>query len=254
MTKPKILIAEDDSIVSLDIQRVLESFGYEVPFVVSSGEEVIEKANKFLPDLILMDISLKGQIDGIEAALKIKNTNIPVIFLTAYKAESLIDRAQDAEPYGYLLKPYDVVELKLNIQMALKKYEKIHKLEEIINGTPMPLFFINKEHKVVYWNKAMEEFSGTPIEEIIGTDNHWKVFYDKKRPCMADLLIDNKIQQLHESYTGKVNKSEIIDHSYSTEEFFPNLDANGKYLNFSASIIKSIQGTTIGALQVLEDR
>ncbi len=252
MSNTKILIAEDDGIVSLDIKSVLESFGYEVPFVVSTGEDVIKKAEKFHPDLILMDISLKGNIDGIEAASKIKKMDIPIIFLTAYKNSSLIERTQDSEPYGYLLKPYDVTELKLNIEIALKKHEKIKNLEEIINRTPLPLFFIDDQHKVVYWNQSMEQFSGTSYDEVIGTDNHWKVFYNEKRPCMADLLVDNQINLLSELYSGEVSRSEID--SYSVEEFFPNLNTNGKYLNFRASIIKNIKGTTIGAIEIIDNK
>lgn len=94
-----ILVAEDDSIVSLDIQRVLQSFGYKVPFVVSSGEDAIRIAQKHHPDLILMDVSLKGELDGIKAASLIKNLNIPVIFLTAYKNRSFMEKAKEADPW-----------------------------------------------------------------------------------------------------------------------------------------------------------
>lgn len=248
MSDTKILVVEDDKIISLDIQRVLNAFGYEVPITVSTGEDAIKIAEELLPDLILMDISLKGNIDGIHAASKIKKLSIPIIFLTAYKNKSLIERAQETDPYGYILKPYDEQELKLTIDMALKKHDKITKMEGIIQETPVALFFINDQHEVIYWNKAMEELSGTPITEIIGTDKHWQSFYDRKRPCMADLLMDSKFQMMHELYSGKI---EISDDSCSTEEYFPNV-YNGVMLNFSASLIKNIQGRTIGALEIID--
>lgn len=248
MSYTKILVAEDDSIISLDIQRILESFGFEVPFVVSTGEDAINMAQELLPDLILMDISLKGDIDGINAASKIKYLNIPVIFLTAYKNRSLIDRALKTDPYGYVLKPFDGEELKLTIDLALTKHAKITKMEGIIQETPVPLFFINNQHEVIFWNKAMEKLSGTSLKEIIGTDNHWQAFYDAKRPCMADLLVDNKVQMMYDLYTGNIK---TWDDSCSGEEFFPKV-YNGVILNFCAALIKNIHGKTIGAVEVLD--
>ncbi|UTB32040.1 MAG: response regulator [Methanobacterium sp. ERen5] len=248
MSDTKILVVEDDKIISLDIQRVLNAVGYEVPFTVSTGEDAIRFAKELLPDLILMDISLKGDMDGIHAASQIKNLSIPIIFLTAYKNKSLIERAQDTDPYGYILKPYDEQELTLTIDMALKKHDKITKMEGIIQETPLPLFFINNEHEVVFWNKAMEKLSGTPINEIIGTNNHWQSFYDSKRPCMADLLMDSKFQMMHKLYSGKID---ISDDSCSAEDYIPKV-YNGIILNFSASLIKNIQGKIIGALEILD--
>jgi CheY-like chemotaxis protein len=248
MSHTKILVVEDDKIISLDIQRVLNAVGYDVPTSVSTGEDAIKFAKELLPDLILMDISLKGNMDGIHAASKIKKLKIPIIFLTAYKNQSLIDRAKETDPYGYILKPYDEHELKLTIDMALKKHAQITNMEGIIQETPLPLFFINNQHEVIFWNKAMEKLSGTPINEIIGTDKHWKSFYDKKRPCMADLLMDNKFQMIHELYSGKID---ISEDSCSAEEYFPSV-YNGVMLNFSASLIKNIQGKTIGALEIVD--
>lgn len=105
----KILLVEDESIEALDIKHTLESFGYEVPYVASTGEEAVKKALEIMPDLILMDIILKGKTNGIDAALEIKKFNIPVIFLTAHPEESTIERAKLTEPYGYLTKPYNTI-------------------------------------------------------------------------------------------------------------------------------------------------
>ena len=106
MADVKILLVEDENIEAMDIKRTLESFGYEVPYVVSSSEEAVEKALDMMPDLILMDIILKGEIDGIETVSKIKDLNIPVIYLTAHFDDKTIQKAKITELFGYIIKPY----------------------------------------------------------------------------------------------------------------------------------------------------
>jgi two-component system, response regulator PdtaR len=121
----KILVAEDESIVALNIKKTLEKLGYQVTSLVSSGEDVIIKANNEHPDLILMDIMLKGSIDGIEAAGTIaQKNNIPVVFLTALSDEKTIDRAAFVKPYGYLVKPFTTSEMHTAIENALINFEE----------------------------------------------------------------------------------------------------------------------------------
>jgi len=118
--RPKILIVEDENIIALDIQYILENLGYSVSDVVSSGEESIEKASKIRPDLILMDIKLKGNIDGITAAEQIYNRfQIPVIYLTAYGNEGVMKRAKKVRHFGYINKPFEERELQTVIEGAL---------------------------------------------------------------------------------------------------------------------------------------
>ncbi|MFP3975499.1 MAG: response regulator [Dehalococcoidia bacterium] len=127
MSEAKILITEDESITAEDMRRSLHDMGYSVVGVVDSGEEAIEKAEEYEPDLVLMDISLAGEMDGIEAAEQIHSRfNIPVVYLTAYANENTIERAKITEPYGYVIKPFEDRELHSNIQMALYK----HRMEE----------------------------------------------------------------------------------------------------------------------------
>jgi len=95
----KILIVEDESIEAMDIKRALESFGYDVPHIASGGKEAVEIALATKPDLILMDIILNGNTNGIDAASRIKETNIPVIYLTAHSEESTVTKALNTEPY-----------------------------------------------------------------------------------------------------------------------------------------------------------
>jgi len=123
MANESVLVVEDEGIVAMHIENILKSLGYTVSGTVSSGEEAIETAKNFRTDLVLMDIVLKGKMDGIEAADHIRNNfDIPVIFLTAYGDESTLHRAKITEPYGYLLKPFKERELHIAIEIALYKH------------------------------------------------------------------------------------------------------------------------------------
>ena len=133
MTKARILVVEDEGIVALNIQSSLESLGYDVPVVVASGEEAIEEAERTRPDLVLMDIMLEGEWDGVEAAEQIRQRfNIPVIYLTAYADENTLQRAKIAEPFGYLLKPFEERELHTTIEIALYKHKAEEEREKLI--------------------------------------------------------------------------------------------------------------------------
>ena len=127
----RILIVEDEIIVAQDIQKHLENLGFEVCGIASSGNQAIKKAKKTRPDLVLMDIVLKGDIDGIEAAEQIRSEDdIPVIYLTAYSDERTLQRAITTFPYGYLLKPLQERELRITLDMALYRHEMEKKVRE----------------------------------------------------------------------------------------------------------------------------
>lgn len=122
MAKARILVVEDERIVAKDIAKRLSDLGYSVVATVSSGEAAIETATAKQPDLVLMDIQLKGNVDGIEAAEKIRaNFNIPVIYLTAYADENTLQRAKVTEPFGYIVKPFDERDLHAAIEIALRR-------------------------------------------------------------------------------------------------------------------------------------
>jgi DNA-binding LytR/AlgR family response regulator len=120
-----ILVVEDESIVRKDIERSLTKLGYNVVAQADTGEKAIELATEFQPDLALMDIMLKGEITGIEAAEAIKkNIDIPVIYLTAYADEATLAKAKITEPHGYILKPFKEIDLHTSIEMAIHKHKK----------------------------------------------------------------------------------------------------------------------------------
>jgi len=123
MDATRILVVEDEQIVSKDIQLRLKRFGYEIAGAAASGEDAISLAKDAQPDLVLMDVMLKGDMMGTEAAEVIRREyDIPVIYLTAYADQDTLNQAKITEPYGYVLKPFDERELQTAIEMALYKY------------------------------------------------------------------------------------------------------------------------------------
>jgi len=145
--------------------------------------------------------------------------------------------------------------------MERKEFEKILRISEevfhpiiygIMQGSPIPQFVIDRDHKVIYWNKALEKYSGIMAKDIIGTDQHWRAFYKKKRPCMADLLVDDKVEEIAKWYAGKYSKSGLLEGAYAATDFFPELGEKGKWLYFTAAAIK-YNGEIMGAVETLED-
>ncbi len=127
MAKARVLIVEDEMVIARDLQKKLQARGYEIPETASSGPEALEKSNRLRPDLVLMDIVLKGDMDGVETANELREKHrIPVIFVTAHADDPTFQRAKISEPFGYILKPFDVHLVDITIEIALYK----HKLEQ----------------------------------------------------------------------------------------------------------------------------
>jgi DNA-binding response OmpR family regulator len=123
MEKIKILIVEDEGVVALQLKVNLEKWNYVVSGIVASGEEALKRMEALTPDLVMMDMTLQGKLDGIKTADMIrKQYNIPVIYLTAHSEESTIRRAKETEPYGYILKPFNAQEIRIAIEVALYKH------------------------------------------------------------------------------------------------------------------------------------
>jgi DNA-binding LytR/AlgR family response regulator len=125
-----ILVTEDESIVRKDIERSLKKLGYNVVGSADTGEKAVELAISLKPDIALMDIFLKGEMTGIEAAERIKREiDIPIIFLTAYADESTLAKAKVTEPHGYILKPFKEIDIHTSIEMAIHKHKKERELK-----------------------------------------------------------------------------------------------------------------------------
>ena len=184
MKNKKILIVEDDSIIALEIQSRLEEQGYGVLGPYTYGEDVIENIGNLDVDLILMDINLKGRLDGIQTALIIKNKfRKPIIYLTAYADKKTLERAKITEPFGYIIKPFDERELFTNIEMALYKHKiemKLLESEQWLNTTLKSIgdgvIATDINFNIKFINKVAENLTGWNSEDTIGKKVE-EVFY-----------------------------------------------------------------------------
>ena len=143
----------------------------------------------------------------------------------------------------------DITEQK-TAETALKESEQ--RLHSILQGSTIPAFVIGSDHRVLFWNKALEELSRIPAKEILGTKQHWRAFYSEERPCMADLLVDGDVKAVPRWYQGKYSKSKLLKEAFEATDFFPSL-AEGKWVRFTAALIRDAGGRVIGALETLED-
>jgi two-component system cell cycle sensor histidine kinase/response regulator CckA len=167
LSKIKVLVVEDERIVAKDIQNTLKHLGYDAPSIASTGEEAIRKAGEYNPDIVLMDIVLKGNIDGIEAASRIRSKlKIPIIYLTAYEDEETLDRAKITEPLGYILKPFEERDLHTTMEMALYKHSmetRLHDSEEryraLVEHSPDGIA-IEVDKKIIFANPAAAKLLG----------------------------------------------------------------------------------------------
>ncbi len=177
--KLKIQIVEDEGVVALDIRRHVESFGYSVSGIHASGEEAISSFDSETPNLVLMDIRLQGELDGIESARIIREKHdIPVIILTAYADEKTVERAKFIEPFGYIIKPFEERELRTNIEMALFRHNletKLQKSEEryrsFFQDDLSADFVTDTEGKLLACNRSfVRYFKFANADEPIGTE------------------------------------------------------------------------------------
>ena len=174
----KILVVEDEGIIGLQIERTLIKAGYEVPAVAASAEEALMAVEASSPDLVLMDIHIDGDQDGVETARKIRDRfRLPVIFVTAHADSATLERARDIEPFGYIVKPISTLSLTSSIEMALHKHKTEQRLEQhrgwlstILQGIPDAVIVCDLEGKVEFLNDAAERLIGRRQADALGED------------------------------------------------------------------------------------
>lgn len=175
MTSPKILVVEDEIIISKDLQRSLTKLGYQVVGSAVSGADALEKAQSLRPDLVMMDIHIKGGMDGIDTVRQMRDQlAIPVIYLTAFADFATLERAKLTEPYGYLIKPFEERELAITIEMALHKHGMEQRLQEsetrfrrIVEQAADALFIYDRQGRFVDVNRQACESLGYSREELL---------------------------------------------------------------------------------------
>ncbi|OQY29456.1 MAG: hypothetical protein B6244_03520 [Candidatus Cloacimonetes bacterium 4572_55] len=176
MNEITVLIVEDEVIVAANLKRRLENFGYRVCGIAPSGEAAIEKADQFRPDMIFMDIMLETDMDGVEAAEHIRRQfDIPVVFVTAFSDEQTLQRAKITEPYGYIIKPFNMKELQTIVEITVYKHDIEKKMREnrqwimtILNNIHDAIIVVNTEEQITFMNPTVEHISKLTSDEVMG--------------------------------------------------------------------------------------
>jgi len=154
-TLPKILVVEDENIVAMDLRTTLTRLGYEVVDTVGTGPQAIEQVERREPDLVLMDIQLRGAMDGIEAADRIRHLDVPVVYLTAFSDDATLRRARETEPFGYVLKPFDDRELQIVIELGIHRHRAQKEHDQLLREQAARAA-VEKEHR---WSRFLADAS-----------------------------------------------------------------------------------------------
>lgn len=214
------MVIEDESIVSKDIQHSLKKLGYNVVGAASTGEKAIELAAELKPDVVLMDIMLKGQMTGIDAAEQIKSTmSVPVIYLTAYADEGTLAKAKVTEPYGYIIKPFKEIDIHTSIEMALYKHQKeseVRKERDLLyalvdNKESKDFIFVKSNSRLVklktediYFVEALKDYV------VINALNSRYTIHSTMKDIEKKLPSEDFIR-VHRSYIVRLDKIAAIE-------------------------------------------
>lgn len=238
----KILVVEDERIIAINLKESLESLGYTVPAIAASGEQAIEKATEFRPDLVLMDIWLKGAIDGIEAAQQIwDRLKIPTIYVTGHSDQSTVERAKITAPFGYILKPVKEQALYVAIETALQRYEREQLLSAILRGIGDGVIVTDKDCRVQFLNQVAESLTGWQLAEA----------RDRELTEVFNIVDEQTQQPVGDVLTNVLEQETII---YLEQEILL-IPKQGKAIPVADSIapIKNNNGAIAGAVLVFRD-
>jgi len=236
--KTTVLVVEDEVIVARDVLNMLQSLGYESISVTSTSEDAVKTAKKESPHIVLMDIMLGGKMNGVEAADYIyTQLNIPIVYLTSYADESIIQEAKKTEPFGYLLKPFEERDLQTTIEIALYKFDMEMKLKRrekwlstILTNIGDGVIATDKKGKISLINKQAEAITGWKLGEVQSKDLNeiYSVYSEKTNKTLnipADKLLKGKRTRIqHEVILRSKSGAKIpID-----QDINPTLDEEGR--------------------------
>ncbi len=249
MTQARILVVEDEGIVALEIQNRLTNMGYQVVALASTGETALQKAGALRPDLILMDIRLKGEMDGITAAEQIRaQFDLPLIFLTAYADTDTLQRAKVTEPYNYVLKPFEERELHIAIEMALYKHLMERRLREqerwlstTVNSIDEAIVTTNLTGQINFANRVAETLLG------------WSAGEGLTYPATQVIrLIDERSRRALEHPVTQVLQHEGVS-SVEANAILMTRGGQEYTVNYRAASISDTTGQLLGVVLVLRD-
>ena len=197
-------------------------------------------------------------MDGIVflKTVRSQGNTIPFIIFTGKGREEVVIEALNSGADFYLQKGGDpkaqFVELAHKIRQAIQIKGAQKTMQDLVQGAPIPEFVIDKSHRVIFWNRALEEYSGIAASDIVNTTDHWKAFYPSQRPCLADLIVDGNIDGITRWYAGKHVKSPVVADNFEATDFFPSIKG-GTWLFFTAAPIRDPSGNITGAIETLQD-
>ncbi|MBU4366718.1 MAG: response regulator [Verrucomicrobia bacterium] len=249
MANARILIVEDESIVAKDIQNSLTGLGYTVAGVVAFGEEAVERVGELKPDLILMDVMLKGAMDGIEAAERIRREHsVPVVYLTAYTDDDTLRRAKVTEAFGYLLKPFEDRELRTTIEMALYKHTMERKLRESREWMETTLRCIS-DAVIATDAVGCIQFMNTKAENLTG----WKPAdaIGRKLTDVFCLMQASEMALVENNLTAILEKGAVV--RADTDAILISKDGRQAPIAHSAAPIRDDHGTILGVVASFRD-
>lgn len=243
MKKSKILIVEDEIIIAREIEEQLQQLGYQVIGIAATGEEVIDLVKERSPDLILMDIVIKGKMDGIETGEAIrKHFNIPIVYVTAHADENTINRAKFTQPSGFIVKPFSEKDLQSNIEIALYKHQEtaLKKTEpwfiSALKYKLEPSLAIDRNGKIIFANDAAISELGYSAEEL-------------KNAEFADILKKHGSQNSNffEAFNNEfVREIEIT--FFSEKIYLLNQSQTDRFIENVMESLKKNQNNIIGAI------
>jgi len=248
----RILVVEDQRLIAADIENTLKKLGYVVVGNVSSGEDAISTSDRLRPELVLMDVRLRGEMDGIQAAETIRDRfNLPVVYLTAHTDEETILRAKKTTPFGYLVKPFNERELRATIEIAFYTHQmertladeraRRHAAEEfkiLVDGvTDYAIFMLDDHGRITTWNSGAERLKGYTADEIIGKD--FSIFYTE--------------EARQAGHPKRLLETALREGRYEEENWRVRKDGTRFWASVIITPIRNESGTLIGFAKVTRD-
>jgi PAS domain S-box-containing protein len=252
-----ILYVDDEPLLLELAKLFLEKTGDFRVDTVTSATEALDILARTSYDCIISDYQMPV-MDGIVflKTFRSKGNVGPFIIFTGKGREEVVIEALNNGADFYLQKGGDpkaqFAELAHKVRQAIQIRIAQKTMQDLVQGAPIPEFVIDSDHRVIFWNKALEEYSGITASEVVGTTNHWKAFYPSQRPCLADLIVDGNRDGIVRWYDGKKAPSPLMSDNFAATDYFREM-RGGTWLYFTAAPLKDPSGNITGAIETLQD-
>jgi len=248
----------DDEPMLLELAKIfLEQTGDFRVDTLTSAPAALDILARTSYDCIISDYQMPV-MDGIVflKTVRSRGNALPFIIFTGKGREEVVIEALNSGADFYLQKGGDpraqFAELAHKIKQAIGIRRAQKTMQDLVQGAPIPEFVIDASHRVIFWNRALEDYSGIAASDIVGTTDHWKAFYPSPRPCLADLIVDENIDGIARWYAGKQAQSLVMTDNFVATDYFPAMKG-GTWLFFTAAPLRDPSGNITGAIETLQD-